>query len=111
VVDPFAGGGSIPLEALRIGADVFASDLNPVAHLLNKVMLEYIPKYGRQLADEVRAWGRQVKEQAEAILEAFYSGNDSDETTIAYFWARTVTCEGPSCGAEIPLLRNALAGE
>lgn len=46
VVDPFAGGGSIPLEALRVGADAFASDLNPVAVLLNKVVLEYIPKYG-----------------------------------------------------------------
>ena len=54
VVDPFAGGGSIPLEALRIGADAYASDLNPVAVLLNKVVLEYIPKYGQRLADEVR---------------------------------------------------------
>ena len=50
VVDPFAGGGAIPLEALRVGADAFASDLNPVAVLLNKVVLEYIPKYGQQLA-------------------------------------------------------------
>ena len=48
VVDPFAGGGSIPLEALRVGADAFASDLNPVAVLLNKVVLEYIPKYGQK---------------------------------------------------------------
>lgn len=46
VVDPFAGGGAIPLEALRVGADAFASDLNPVAVLLNKVVLEYIPRYG-----------------------------------------------------------------
>ena len=65
VVDPFAGGGAIPLEALRIGADAFASDLNPVAVLLNKVVLEYIPKYGQQLADEVRKWGAWIKEQAE----------------------------------------------
>ena len=43
VVDPFCGGGSIPLEALRVGADAFASDLNPVPVLLNKVVLEYIP--------------------------------------------------------------------
>ena len=46
VVDPFAGGGSIPLEALRVGADAFASDLNSIPVLLNKVVLEYIPKYG-----------------------------------------------------------------
>ena len=50
VVDPFAGGGSIPLEALRVGADAFASDLNPVPVLLNKVVLEYIPKYGQRLS-------------------------------------------------------------
>jgi adenine-specific DNA methylase len=68
VVDPFAGGGSIPLEALRVGADAFASDLNPVAVLLNKVVLEYIPKYGQKLADEVRKWGQWVKEQAEKEL-------------------------------------------
>jgi len=42
-VDPFCGGGSIPLEALRVGADAFASDLNPIPVLLNKVILEYIP--------------------------------------------------------------------
>ncbi len=57
VVDPFAGGGAIPLEALRVGADAFASDLNPVAVLLNKITLEYIPRYGKKLAKEVRQWG------------------------------------------------------
>ena len=63
VVDPFAGGGSIPLEALRVGADAFASDLNPVPVLLNKVVLEYIPKYGQRLADEVRKWGEWIKRE------------------------------------------------
>lgn len=48
VVDPFAGGGSIPLEALRLGCDAFASDLNPVACLILKVMLEDIPRYASQ---------------------------------------------------------------
>src|SRR5438046_3401811 len=57
VVDPFAGGGSIPLEALRVGTDAYASDVNPVAVLLNKVVLEYIPKYRSQLPDQVRKWG------------------------------------------------------
>jgi adenine-specific DNA methylase len=55
VVDPFAGGGSIPLETLRVGADAFASDLNPVAVLLNKVVLEYISKHGQRLADDIRS--------------------------------------------------------
>ena len=57
VVDPFAGGGSIPLEALRLGCDTFASDLNPVACMILKVMLEDIPRHGPELADELRKAG------------------------------------------------------
>ena len=106
VVDPFAGGGSIPLEALRVGADAFASDINPVAVLLNKVVLEYIPKYGQRLADEVRTWGQWIKEQAEKELAEFYPKDPDGATPIAYLWARTVTCEGPACGAEVPLMRS-----
>jgi putative DNA methylase len=106
VVDPFAGGGAIPLEALRVGADAFASDLNPVAVLLNKVVLEYIPRYGQKLADEVRKWGQWVKEQAEQELAEFYPKDEDGATPIAYLWARTITCEGPGCGAEVPLMRS-----
>lgn len=106
VVDPFAGGGSIPLETLRVGADAFASDLNPVAVLLNKVVLEYIPKYGQKLADEVRKGGQWIKEQAEKELAAFYPKDPDGATPIAYLWARTITCEGPGCGAEVPLMRS-----
>lgn len=91
VVDPFAGGGAIPLEALRVGADAFASDLNPVAVLHNKVVLQYIPKYGNArieskdssgnsvafngLAEAVHYWGLWVKEQLEKDLGQFYSSN------------------------------------
>ena len=106
VVDPFAGGGSIPLEALRVGADAFASDLNPVAVLLNKVVLEYIPKYGQTLADEVRKWGEWIKVEAEKELGQFYPKDPDGATPIAYLWARTVTCEGPGCGTEVPLMRS-----
>ena len=106
VVDPFAGGGSIPLEALRVGAEPFASDLNPVAVLLNKVILEYIPKYGQKLADEVRKRGQWVKEQAERELGEFYPRDPDGATPIAYLWVRTIRCEGPGCGAEVPLLRS-----
>lgn len=106
VVDPFAGGGSIPLEALRVGADAFASDLNPVAVLLNKVVLEYIPKYGQTLADEVRKWGEWIKIEAEKELGRFYPKDPDGATPIAYLWARTVVCEGPGCGAEVPLMRS-----
>jgi adenine-specific DNA methylase len=106
VVDPFAGGGSIPLEALRVGADAFASDLNPVAVLLNKAVLEYIPKYGQRLADEVRKWGKWIKQQAEKELAEFYPKDKDGATPIAYLWARTIKCEGPGCGAEVPLIRS-----
>ena len=106
VVDPFAGGGSIPLEALRVGADAFASDLNPVAVLLNKVVLEYIPKYGQRLADEVRKRGEWIKQEAEKELAEFYPKDPDGATPIAYLWARTIQCEGPGCGAEVPLIRS-----
>jgi putative DNA methylase len=106
VVDPFAGGGSIPLEALRVGADAFASDLNPVAVLLNKVVLEYIPKYGQRLAEEVRKWGAWIKREAEKELANFYPKDANGATPIAYLWARTIQCEGPGCGAEVPLVRT-----
>jgi len=106
VVDPFAGGGSIPLEALRVGADAFASDLNPVAVLLNKVVLEYIPKYGQRLADEVRKWGAWIKQEAEKELGEFYPKDPDGATPIAYLWARTIQCEGPGCGADVPLMRS-----
>ncbi|MBN2034422.1 MAG: DUF1156 domain-containing protein [Deltaproteobacteria bacterium] len=106
VVDPFAGGGSIPLEALRVGAYAFASDLNPVAVLLNKVVLEYIPKYGQKLADEVRKWGQWIKEQAEKELAEFYPKDPDGSTPIAYLWARVIQCEGPGCGAVIPMMRS-----
>ena len=106
VVDPFAGGGSIPLEALRVGADAFASDLNPVPVLLNKVVLEYIPKYGQRLVDEVRKWGTWIKSEAKKELAEFYPKDPDGATPIAYLWARTIRCEGPGCGAEVPLIRS-----
>ena len=106
VVDPFAGGGSIPLEALRLGCDVFASDLNPVACLILKVMLEDIPRRGANLAEELRKAGAEIKTQAETELADLYPMDPDGSTPIAYLWARTVRCEAPNCGAEIPLMRS-----
>ncbi|MGH8011384.1 MAG: DUF1156 domain-containing protein [Candidatus Binataceae bacterium] len=106
VVDPFAGGGSIPLEALRLGCDAFASDLNPVACLILKVMLEDIPRHGLALADELRKAGAEIKKQAQKELAQFYPPDPDGATPIAYLWARTVKCESPNCGAEIPLMRS-----
>jgi adenine-specific DNA methylase len=104
VVDPFAGGGAIPLEALRLGCDTFASDLNPVACLILKVMLEDIPRLGRELAEELRRVGGQINAAAEKELAELYPTDSDGATPIAYLWARTVRCESPNCGAEIPLL-------
>jgi len=106
VVDPFAGGGSIPLEALRLGCEAFASDLNPVACLILKVMLEDIPRHGMDLAEELRRVGGEIKEQAEEELAEFYPKDPDGATPIAYLWARTIKCESPNCGAEIPLMRS-----
>ncbi len=106
VVDPFAGGGSIPLEALRLGCDAFASDLNPVACLINKVLLEDIPRHGPELAEELRRVGAEVKKAAERELAEFYPRDTDGARPIAYLWARTVRCEAPNCGADIPLMRS-----
>ena len=106
VVDPFAGGGSIPLEALRLGCEAFASDLNPVACLILKVMLEDIPRHGPRLADELRKVGGEIKAAAEKELADLYPADPDGATPIAYLWARTVRCESPNCGAEIPLMRS-----
>jgi len=106
VVDPFAGGGSIPLEALRLGCEAFASDLNPVACLILKVMLEDIPRHGPKLAEELRRVGAEVKKRAEKELADLYPKDPDGATPIAYLWARTVRCESPNCGAEIPLARS-----
>jgi putative DNA methylase len=77
-----------------------------VAVLLNKVVLEYIPKYGQRLADEVRKWGVSLRNEADKKLAEFYPSDRDGATPIAYLWARTVKCEGPGCGAEIPLIRS-----
>lgn len=106
VLDPFAGGGSIPLEALRVGADAFASDLNPIPVLLNKMSLVYIPKHREELASQVRVWGAWVKKEAEQELAQYYPNDPDGATPITYLWARTIRCEGPGCGAEIPLMRS-----
>jgi len=106
VADPFAGGGAIPLEALRIGADSFASDLNPVPVLLNRVLLELIPKFGATLPETLTHWGEWVGQQLQSELAEFYPLSPDGQRALNYLWARTIRCEGPACGIEIPLLRS-----
>lgn len=107
VVDPFAGGGSIPLEALRIGCDAFASDLNPVALMILRTVLNEIPRHAvASLSIALRTVGTAIQNVASNRLAAYYPPAASGSTPIAYLWARTVQCEASNCGAEIPLLRS-----
>ena len=151
VLDPFAGGGAIPLEAMRLGCEVTAIDINPVAWFILKCTLEYpqklagqhrpLPKFALEspefmegffkgtgkltkkqlernlqavqaklfpppdvdLAWHVRAWGWWVLQRAKADLERFYPVVDG-KPTVAYLWARTVTCK--NCRATVPLLKT-----
>ncbi len=132
VLDPFAGGGSIPLEALRLGCEVHALDYNPLAVLLNRCVLEYPQRFGasgafrgvlpsgkgeglrllevesRQspLVEAVAAYGEWVLEWAREHLEPFYPPDPDGAIPVGYLWARTIPCQNPICGAEIPLMRQ-----
>lgn len=101
--DSFAGYGAIPAEAARLGCYSVASDLNPVAVLCLKVMLEAVPKHGEKLLELYEKGAEFIKGEAEKRLGRYYSNKD-DRYPIAYLWARTVQCEGPACGAIIPLI-------
>lgn len=127
VLDPFAGGGSIPLEAQRLGLEAHASDLNPVAVLINKALIEIPPLFaGRApvfpgaddgtrswpgahgLAEDVRRYGEWMREEAWRRIGHLYPRaqlpDGSEATVIAWIWARTVTCPNPACGIETPLV-------
>lgn len=106
VVDPFAGGGAIPLEAARLGASSIASDLNPLPVLLNQSTLHDIPQYGDRLAQEFKKASDSLLRDAKRSLREFYPASDSTREVVAYLWARTLTCAGPGCGAVIPLLTD-----
>lgn len=130
ILDPFAGGGSIPLEAQRLGLEAHASDLNPVAVLINKALIEIPPKWAGQppvfpgaakdklgswpratgLAEDVRRYGQWMRDQAEERIGHLYPkatlADGTQVKVIAWIWARTVTCPNPACGAEMPLVRS-----
>jgi len=122
VLDPFAGGGSIPLEALRLGCETYASDLNPVAVIIEKAIVEFPQKFGlpkkikthglliekeiNPLLEAVKKWGNWVLEEARKEVGRFYPSDPDDSIPVAYYWTRTVKCGNPSCGVEIPLTVN-----
>lgn len=108
VLDPFAGGGAIPLEALRVGCDAIGSDLNPVAVLLNKVALEDIPRFGTRLVLAFKAAAANIHRDL-AIRTSGLFPKVGGKTPIAYLFARTVLSEAPGgreLPIEIPLLRS-----
>jgi len=108
ICDPFAGGGAIPLEGLRVGADVFSSDSNAVAAFYNKIILEFIPRHGTEIIEALELWASWIQQRIKEELSEFYPKGDDNSIPIVYLWARTITCEGPRCGVEIPLLRNTI---
>lgn len=132
LLDPFAGGGAIPLEAQRLGLEAHAHDLNPVAVMINKAMIEIPPKFAGQapvnpdarawldaadgwtgakgLAEDVRYYGEWMKQQAFKKIGHLYpkvkvpaTQGGGEATVIAWIWARTVKCPNPACGCEMPL--------
>lgn len=132
LLDPFAGGGAIPLEAQRLGLEAHAHDLNPVAVMINKAMIEIPPKFagmrpvnpnaGRQnsanagwkgaagLAEDVRYYGEWMKQEAYKRIGHLYpkvkvpkEQGGGEATVIAWIWARTAKCANPVCNHIIPL--------
>jgi len=131
LLDPFAGGGTIPLEAQRLGLEAHASDLNPVAVMINKAMIEIPPKYAGMppvnpkarieminqgwlgaagLAEDVRYYGELLEKEAFKKIGYLYPPvkvpselGGGQVTAIAYLWVRNVKCPNPACGCEMPL--------
>mgnify|MGYP004513518403 CR=1 FL=1 len=134
LLDPFAGGGAIPLEAQRLGLEAHAHDLNPVAVMINKAMIEIPPHFAdmppvnpsarnalsrngwngaKGLAEDVRYYGEWMKQEAFKKIGHLYPQVDVPEelgggkaTVIAWIWSRTVKCPNPACGCEMPLVRS-----
>ncbi len=127
VLDPFCGGGSIPLEAQRLGLEAHGSDLNPVAVMITKALIELPPKFACQppvnpesrktadlsswrgaqgLAEDVRFYGAWMREKAKERIGHLYPTGPNGETIIAWLWARTVRCPNPACGATMPLVSS-----
>ena len=131
VFDPFAGGGTIPLEAQRLGLKAIAADLNPVAVMINKAMIEIPAKFqdrppvnpaakslidvewhgAEGLANDIAYYGKLLKEKAFAKIGHLYPKvkvpeTGQEATVIAWIWARTVKCPNPACGCEMPLVKS-----
>jgi len=101
VVDPMAGGGSIPLEALRLGFHTVAIDYNPVAYLILKATLEYPAKYGRRLYEEVKKEVKKLIDWVRKELGQYYP-----QDALNYIIARGYRCPNPRCGGLTPIIHS-----
>lgn len=104
VLDPTAGGGSIPYEALRYRLPSRANDLNPVAVSVLKAGVEIPARYGLSLTDDLKRWGQKLVTRLETRLSPFFAKGDPNERVVAYIYARTVAC--PRTGKVVPLLHS-----
>lgn len=102
-LDPMAGGGSLPFEALRFGFTTYANELNPVASVILKATLEYPAKFGIELTEQISKWGNRIDDIASKQLLAFFPMKKG-ERVRRYIWARTIAC--PGTGKPVPLSPN-----
>jgi len=101
VLDPFAGGGSIPFEAMRVGVDAVAIDYNPLAHLIERTTLDYPRKYKENLYNDVEKGLKWIFQEAKKEMDQYYPKHDGKDVA-AYIWAWSVKC--PKCGFDTPLV-------
>jgi len=101
MLDPFAGGGSIPFEALRYGLTTMANDLNPVAAVILKATMDYPARFGPSLAEEIIKWGNIWSKRVHKKLKLYFP-TQPNENIFAYLWARTIQYQGKM----IPLSPN-----
>jgi putative DNA methylase len=101
VLDPTAGGGSIPFEATRLGQSTFANDLNPVATLLLKATFEYPAKFGSDVVRAFKTLGREFRRKAEEKLQGILPQEPDGTQVLGYLWARSIRC--PYCDGLVPL--------
>ncbi|TGG96883.1 MAG: DUF1156 domain-containing protein [Aphanocapsa feldmannii 277cV] len=104
VLDPTAGGGSIPFETLRLGCKTLANDINPVAVLVQKATYEWPAKYGHTLTEEFNRLSQRFLDLAELHFKEIYPAEPPDSQVLGYLWARTIHC--PYCAGKVPLSPN-----
>jgi len=103
ILDSFAGGGSIPFEAVRVGCPVILNELNPVASIIEKATIEYPSRFGMELKDDILRIGKKIEQEIDRKIGHCFPRNPG-EKGLCYIWTRTVTC--PNCELTVPLSPN-----